>query len=214
MTDESPKLTKKQQVFIDEYLKCFNATQAALVAGYSEKTAYSIGWENLRKPEIKAEIDARLDEVHMSANEALKLQADVARGDIGVFFKIIDEWMFNPLPSYEILDEREVIDEEAVPPKKRISYRVRHVALDMDKVTDPRYSHLIKEFSDSRRSGLGIKLHDAQEARQTILKVAGKFTDKVDVTTNGESLKPEEMKPSEIAARVVALLKAKDANNG
>lgn len=85
MSDETPKLTRKQQIFIDAYLRSFNATQAAKLAGYSEKTAYSMGWENLRKPEIKAAIDARLDEVHMSADEALKLQADIARGDMGEF---------------------------------------------------------------------------------------------------------------------------------
>ena len=52
-----PKLTLKQQRFIEEYLIDFNATQAAIRAGYSEKTAYSVGHENLSKPEIKSEID-------------------------------------------------------------------------------------------------------------------------------------------------------------
>ena len=51
------KLTLKQQRFIDEYLVDGNATRAAIAAGYSKKTAYSIGEENLRKPEIKAEIE-------------------------------------------------------------------------------------------------------------------------------------------------------------
>jgi len=69
MSDEAtPKrLTNKQRIFIDEYLRSFNATRAAIKAGYSEKTAFSIGWENLRKPEIKAEIDAVLEKMHMSA---------------------------------------------------------------------------------------------------------------------------------------------------
>lgn len=52
MTD----LTPKQQRFVDEYLIDLNATQAAIRAGYSEKTAYSIGHENLRKPEIQKAI--------------------------------------------------------------------------------------------------------------------------------------------------------------
>lgn len=54
---EEPKLTLKQRRFIEEYLIDFNATQAAIRAGYSEKTAYSVGHENLSKPEIKSEID-------------------------------------------------------------------------------------------------------------------------------------------------------------
>ena len=49
------KLTPKQQRFIDEYLVDLNATQAAIRAGYSAKTAYSIGIENLKKPEIQTE---------------------------------------------------------------------------------------------------------------------------------------------------------------
>lgn len=50
------KLTPKQQKFCEEYAASGNATQSAIAAGYSPKTAYSIGEENLRKPEIIAEI--------------------------------------------------------------------------------------------------------------------------------------------------------------
>lgn len=51
------KLTDKQKRFIEEYLVDLNATQAAIRAGYSERTAYSIGEENLKKPEIKRAIE-------------------------------------------------------------------------------------------------------------------------------------------------------------
>lgn len=53
-------MTEKQKLFCDEYLIDFNATRAAIQAGYSEKTAYSIGNENLRKPEIQEYIQKRL----------------------------------------------------------------------------------------------------------------------------------------------------------
>jgi phage terminase small subunit len=46
------KLTPKEKLFVAEYLKDFNATQAAARAGYSRKTARSIGYENLTKPHI------------------------------------------------------------------------------------------------------------------------------------------------------------------
>jgi phage terminase small subunit len=88
-TMAKPKpLTKKQQVFIDEYLQTWNAAGAARLAGYSERSAYSQGWENLRKPEIQAAIKERLDEVHMSADETLKRLADIARGDIADFLDV------------------------------------------------------------------------------------------------------------------------------
>ncbi len=55
-------LTKKQKRFVEEYLIDLNATQAAIRAGYSPQTAYSIGDENLKKPEIKNAIDKALAE--------------------------------------------------------------------------------------------------------------------------------------------------------
>ena len=55
-------MNKRQQLFCDEYLIDLNATQAAIRAGYSEKTAYSIGEENLKKPELKEYIDKRIEE--------------------------------------------------------------------------------------------------------------------------------------------------------
>ena len=55
-------MTDKQTVFVQEYLKDMNATQAAIRAGYSQRTAYSIGQENLNKPEIKQTIDTAMNE--------------------------------------------------------------------------------------------------------------------------------------------------------
>jgi phage terminase small subunit len=55
-------LTAKQQRFVEEYLIDLNATQAAIRAGYSEKTAYSIGNENLSKPEIAKAIETAQQE--------------------------------------------------------------------------------------------------------------------------------------------------------
>ena len=55
-------LTKKQKLFVEEYLIDLNATQAAIRAGYSPDTAYAIGSENLRKPEIRACIDKAMAE--------------------------------------------------------------------------------------------------------------------------------------------------------
>jgi phage terminase small subunit len=73
-------LTNKRRAFIDEYLRTFNATAAAVAAGYSEKTAYSIGSEILRIPEVAAEIEGRLSERTMSVNEALARLTEQGRG--------------------------------------------------------------------------------------------------------------------------------------
>jgi len=56
------KLTAKQQRFVEEYLVDLNATQAAIRAGYSPQSAYSIGQENMKKPVIKNAIDKAMAE--------------------------------------------------------------------------------------------------------------------------------------------------------
>ena len=54
-------LTPKQQMFVREYLVDLNATQAAIRAGYSKRTAGQTGFENLEKPEIAAAIQSAMD---------------------------------------------------------------------------------------------------------------------------------------------------------
>lgn len=70
------RITPRQQRFIDEYLIDLNATQAAIRAGYSQRTAYSIGEENLKKPEISKAIQAaqaaRSARVQVSQDEVLE----------------------------------------------------------------------------------------------------------------------------------------------
>lgn len=56
------KLTKKQQLFVDEYLIDLNATQAAIRAGYSVESARDIGCENLTKPNIQQAIAEKMAE--------------------------------------------------------------------------------------------------------------------------------------------------------
>jgi phage terminase small subunit len=79
------KLTLKQRAFADFYIELANATEAAKRAGYSEKTCYSIGNENLKKPEIKAYIDERLEQIESkriaNASEVLKYLTSVMRGE-------------------------------------------------------------------------------------------------------------------------------------
>ncbi len=70
------KLTPKQEMFCLEYLIDLNATQAAIRAGYSKKTAYSIGNENLSKPEISSRISElaakRIERASKSADDVIK----------------------------------------------------------------------------------------------------------------------------------------------
>ena len=66
------QLTDKQEFFCLEYLKDLNATQAAIRAGYSERTAKAIGCENLTKPDIVERI------AQMKAERAAETRIDAA----------------------------------------------------------------------------------------------------------------------------------------
>lgn len=78
------KLTAKQQRFCDEYLIDLNATQAAIRAGYSQKTAKQIGQENLTKPDIKEYIEQRMAEKEAALiadqTEVMRYLTSVLRG--------------------------------------------------------------------------------------------------------------------------------------
>jgi phage terminase small subunit len=80
------KLTTKQKVFCDEYIKSGNAKEAAIKAGYSPKTAKSIGQENLTKPDLKAYIDAKMAEIEShkiaDAKEVLEFYTKVLRDEV------------------------------------------------------------------------------------------------------------------------------------
>ncbi len=90
------KLTPKQKIFCNEYIKDFNSESAAVRAGYDEKKAKFYGDKNLHKTEIKAYIDYILakqkteNQSHSvqknfndiaNADEVMKYLTDIMRGD-------------------------------------------------------------------------------------------------------------------------------------
>ena len=89
------KLTAKEAKFVEEYLVDLNASAAARRAGYSEKTAYRIGFENLRKLHIQ---------------NALA----VARTKLAKDTETSPEWVVSSLKKVALrcLQEEEVLDRE------------------------------------------------------------------------------------------------------
>ncbi len=79
------KLTAKQEMFVKEYLVDLNATQAAIRAGYSEKTAYRTGADNLMKPQIQGAIqkamNKRAEKTEITADAVLQRWWDIATAD-------------------------------------------------------------------------------------------------------------------------------------
>ena len=78
-------MTPRQRKFCDEYLISGNATDAAIKAGYSPKTAKQTGSENLAKPNLRAYIDEQLAKIHSTkiadAEEVMKYLTSVMRGE-------------------------------------------------------------------------------------------------------------------------------------
>lgn len=137
-------LTKKQRVFVDEYLQCWNATEAAKRAGYSERTAYSIGARLLKNVEIVEDVQARLAERQMSADEALTILADMARGDVG-----------------------DAVTDDGI--------------IDMAALKKAGKTHLVKSYSITQ-TGVRVEFHDPQAAIDKILRVAGRYVDRKELT--------------------------------
>lgn len=79
-------LTEKQKRFVDFYVQTANATEAARRAGYSHKTAYVIGGENMHKPEIRKAIERRLKKLESKriagTEEVLEHLTAVIRGEV------------------------------------------------------------------------------------------------------------------------------------
>lgn len=96
------ELTPLQRLFVLEYLKDFNATQAAIRAGYSEKTASQIAYELLQNPLVVAQIEnekaQRLDRLQVDADWMLKRLIHEAEADLAELYdddgrlKPVNEW--------------------------------------------------------------------------------------------------------------------------
>lgn len=80
-------LTTKQHVFVESYLRCWNAAQAARDAGYKGTRANQQGQDYLSKPVIQEAIAARLAELKMGADEVLTRLSDHARGSLAPFLR-------------------------------------------------------------------------------------------------------------------------------
>ena len=95
-------LTQKQRLFVDEYLIDLNATQAAIRAGYSKRTAGQIGDENLKKPQIaqaiKAAMESRNKRAQIDADYVLRRLVEIDQMDVAdiltddMSVKPLNEW--------------------------------------------------------------------------------------------------------------------------
>lgn len=142
------KLTPKQRRFIDEYLIDLNATQAAIRAGYSEKTAYSIGVQLLKKLEIQAEIQKRRNrlqnKLEITQERVLQELAAIAFASGADYAKVVNSGL---LPTVEMIPTKEL------PPEKL-----------------PAIAGI-----KANQYGVEVKLHDKVKALELLGKYLGTF---------------------------------------
>lgn len=152
-------MTAKQKKFVNEYLIDGNATQAAMRAGYSKKTAGIIGDENLKKPNIAAAIEKRqsklAEKLEITQERVLAEYAKIAFSDMRKFSK----WG---------ADGVELIDSDSLS--------------DNDAACVAEVSQTITKDGGSIR----FKLHDKKGALDSICKMLGyNAPDKKDTREDG-----------------------------
>ena len=180
------KLTAKQEKFCQEYLVDLNATQAAIRARYSKKTAQRIGSENLLKPVIQTEIQklqfARSQRTEITADMVLKELALIGFADMADFIRIDEDGLIqaNRLDSLEKNKSRII--------KKVKEKRTVKTTLDGAQVLESFY-----EF----------ELYDKLKSLEMIGKHLGMFNDKQDDGTESPEDKALKMRNAVLEMRTV-----------
>lgn len=148
------KLTKKQQVFVEEFLRTWKPAEAARAAGYKHPDTQ--GCNILKAPLVAEYVNQRMSEISMETDEVLTRLTQQARVNLGDFL-IVNDW-------YD-------------PDLKRT---VKRVLVNWEKVIE--YGYLIKELNWSRRGDPVLKLHDSQAALTLIGKARRMFVEQVEET--------------------------------
>ncbi len=148
------KLTPKQQKFVAEYLVDLNATQAAIRAGYSAKTARNIAQELLTKPNIQAEIQKRQGKIQqkleISQETIIAELAAIALANGADYAKVVSDGVGG------------------------------YVEFTPTDQLDPIKLKAIAGIKQSQ-SGMEIKLHDKLRAIELLDKYLGLFTQQKEV---------------------------------
>jgi phage terminase small subunit len=166
-------LTAKMIRFAEEYIVDLNATQAAIRAGYSERTAKSIGQENLTKPDLQEYIQNLMDErskrTEITADMVLREYAKIGFSNITDYLKV----SVKPRPvTIETAEGSTMIMED-----------MQGVDLFDTDTIDSEKMRAVAEIKQTR-DGIALKLHDKKGALDSMARHLGMFNDKMTVDVN------------------------------
>lgn len=162
------KLTAKQQRFCEEYLVDLNATQAAIRSGYSEKTAYSMGQQLLKKIEVQNKIqklkNERSERTEITQDMVVQELAAIAFADATDFVQVVGRLSENPYGQEIIIPDVEITETDKLTPiqKKAIAG--------------------IKQG----KNGIELRLNDKTRALELLGKHLGMWTEKIETDVDME----------------------------
>jgi phage terminase small subunit len=155
---EDAELTEKQRLFCLYYVKSFNATQSAIKAGYSKDTAHVIGHENLRKPNIAAEIrrlkGSMTQDIFIDAMDVLRKYAEIAFADV------TDYMEFGQKEVQVMSAFGPILDEDGEPVTKLVNYVDLKESNEVD-------GTILSEVSQGK-DGIKVKLLDKMKALEKL----------------------------------------------
>lgn len=173
-SDWENELTPKQRAFVREYLIDLNATQAAIRAGYSERSAHVEGVRLLKNAKIDAAVSSamkmRADRTEITADRVLRELAKIGFSDIRKAVK----WQSSLITEEDNPDGGDVAVIKTV-----VTNNVQLIGSDE---IDDDTAAAIAEISQNATGGLKIKLHDKKAALVDIGKHLGMFAEKVELT--------------------------------
>jgi phage terminase small subunit len=146
-------LSTREQVFVEEYLICWNATEAARRAGY--KNPNKIGPRKLVEVGIKAAVAVRISELKATADETLLRLASHSRGSI-------EDFMAGDSVS---LDKARALG------KMHLAKKVRVTTTTVSKPSG----------EDIETHYVELELYDAQAATVQLARILGQFVERVEV---------------------------------
>lgn len=159
-------ISNKRAAFVTEYIRDFNATQAAIRAGYAARSARQQANRMLTKDDIKAAIKAHLVEKAMSADEVIARLTSIARGSM-------EDFMTVGSMSYSLDLEKAK--------KNGVLHLIR-------KIKDRTVMTRSKDGEETETHTLEIELYDAHAALADLGRYHALFTDNTEVHATGELL--------------------------
>lgn len=165
------KLTERQEQFCNEYLIDLNATQAAIRAGYKEKTAYSAGQRLLKHVEIQKRIqqlkNERSERTEISQDRVLKELAAIAFANATDFVQVTEKPLYNSDGEKMLDNSGEVI-------------MIPDVEITETEKLKPEQKKAIASIKQGR-NGIEVKLNDKTKALELLGRHLGMWNDKQEI---------------------------------